>query len=138
MQSERSRTDDGSSSQTIERSNSRQQQTHVLKLRGHQPEQRSAVRWEEGTVDNENMNKKKSKSVLSIYYLVIPLIAYNSLVCCIYHKPKRFDESSDESDCSDSEHKPCTSKSNKYDNPSHSHSHPGRSTVFFFLSTLFY
>ncbi|TIB80058.1 hypothetical protein E3Q22_02176 [Wallemia mellicola] len=120
MQSERSRTDDGSSSQTIERSNSRQQQTHVLKLRGHQPEQRSAVRWEEGTVDNENMNKKKSK------------------ICCIYHKPKRFDESSDESDCSDSEHKPCTSKSNKYDNPSHSHSHPGRSTVFFFLSTLFY
>ena len=43
--------------------------------------------WTEETVDNEHLNKKKSKS------------------CCIYTKPKAFGESSDESsdeedDCS--------------------------------------
>ncbi|ANQ07008.1 Protein phosphatase inhibitor [Plasmodium coatneyi] len=35
------------------------------------------VRWDENTVDNENAQKKSSK------------------VCCIYHKPKGFGESSD-------------------------------------------
>lgn len=48
-----------------------------------------------------------------------------SPVCCIYHKPKRFDESSDESDCSDNEHRHASNCNlNKYDNPSHtSHRH---------------
>lgn len=46
--------------------------------------------WTDETVDNEGMGRKKSK------------------ICCIYHKPKAFDESSDESssdgsDVSDSE-----------------------------------
>ncbi|KAI4837959.1 protein phosphatase inhibitor 3 [Plasmodium brasilianum] len=35
------------------------------------------VRWDDSTVDNENAQKKSSK------------------VCCIYHKPKNFGESSD-------------------------------------------
>jgi hypothetical protein len=40
------------------------------------------VVWAEGTVDNENLNKKSSKK------------------CCIYHKPRVFGESSsDESSC---------------------------------------
>ncbi|CAD5122941.1 DgyrCDS11336 [Dimorphilus gyrociliatus] len=42
------------------------------------------VKWEEGTVDNEHMGKKKSKC------------------CCIYEKPKLFGESSsDDSDGGD-------------------------------------
>jgi protein phosphatase 1 regulatory subunit 11 len=41
------------------------------------------VEWQEGTVDNEHMGKKKSKC------------------CCIYVKPKKFGESSseDEDEC---------------------------------------
>ncbi|KAK4049262.1 Type 1 phosphatases regulator ypi1 [Microbotryomycetes sp. JL201] len=50
----------------------------VLRLRGRaMPDQR--VRWEQDVVDNEGLGRKKSK------------------ICCIYHKPKAFDESSDES-----------------------------------------
>lgn len=41
------------------------------------------VDWQEGTVDNENMGKKKSKK------------------CCIFRKPKPFDQSSDESSWED-------------------------------------
>eukprot|EP01083_Nonionella_stella_P316418 1147173_1 len=57
------------------------------------------VKWTNDTVDNEHMNKKKSKS------------------CCIYHKPRRFDESDSESgnDRSDSEGSCCSGD--------HSHSH---------------
>ncbi|KAF8340327.1 phosphatase inhibitor-domain-containing protein [Cantharellus anzutake] len=50
----------------------------VLRLRGG-PRRQQRVVWKEGTIDNENCGRKKSK------------------ICCIYHKPKRFDESSDES-----------------------------------------
>mmetsp|Transcript_6605 Transcript_6605/g.10904 ORF Transcript_6605/g.10904 Transcript_6605/m.10904 type:complete len:131 (+) Transcript_6605:24-416(+) len=43
--------------------------------------QDKGIEWTKDTVDNEFLNKKSSKS------------------CCIYHKPRRFDESdSDESD----------------------------------------
>jgi len=53
----------------------------------HLKQQSRRIQWEEGTIDNEHMNKKKSSR------------------CCIYHKPRKFDESSDESgsDC-DEEH----------------------------------
>jgi len=43
------------------------------------------IKWSEDTVDNENMGRKKSKK------------------CCIFHKKKRFDESSDESSSEDSD-----------------------------------
>ncbi|BGP58196.1 hypothetical protein JCM8202_004735 [Rhodotorula sphaerocarpa] len=50
----------------------------ALRLRGRaMPTQR--VQWTQETVDNEGLNRKKSK------------------ICCIYHKPKPYDESSDES-----------------------------------------
>ncbi|GAA5872275.1 hypothetical protein JCM16303_001038 [Sporobolomyces ruberrimus] len=50
----------------------------VLRLRGSgMPGNR--VQWTDETIDNEGLNRKKSK------------------ICCIYHKPKEFDESSDES-----------------------------------------
>lgn len=43
-------------------------------------EEKSGVVWTEDTVDNEFLGKKSSKK------------------CCIYHKPRAFDESSSESD----------------------------------------
>jgi len=56
----------------------------ALRLRGG-PRSQQRVVWKEGTVDNEHCGKKKSK------------------ICCIYHKPKRFDESSDESSSGESD-----------------------------------
>ena len=46
----------------------------TLKLRA-----RRRVRWEDGTVDNEELGRKKSKC------------------CCQFHRKRAFDESSDES-----------------------------------------
>ena len=59
---------------------------YELRLRPH-------VRWTEDTVDNEHMNRKRSKSS-SLSMLLF-------LECCIYHKPHEFGESS--SDCSSDE-----------------------------------
>ncbi|KAA1087805.1 Type 1 phosphatases regulator ypi1 [Puccinia graminis f. sp. tritici] len=53
-------------------------------LQDSQPRQ-PRVQWQENVIDNEGLGRKKSK------------------VCCIYNKPKAFDESSDESDHSDSD-----------------------------------
>eukprot|EP00164_Ancoracysta_twista_P007563 GFYU01010763.1.p1 GENE.GFYU01010763.1~~GFYU01010763.1.p1 ORF type:complete len:128 (+),score=11.66 GFYU01010763.1:137-520(+) len=47
------------------------------------PQEVQHVRWTDETIDNEHMNKKKTKK------------------CCIYHKPKRWDESSSESSSDD-------------------------------------
>ncbi|CAP70585.1 uncharacterized protein PODANS_3_6490 [Podospora anserina S mat+] len=56
----------------------------ILRLRGaHAPSSRT-VQWSEDVIDNEGLNRKKSK------------------VCCIYHRPKGVDESSSESSSSDS------------------------------------
>ncbi|KAI0289723.1 phosphatase inhibitor-domain-containing protein [Russula brevipes] len=51
--------------------------TGTLRLRGG-PRNLPHVAWDEDVVDNEGLGRKKSK------------------ICCIYHKPRRFDESSDE------------------------------------------
>eukprot|EP00042_Codosiga_hollandica_P021318 m.73749 g.73749 ORF g.73749 m.73749 type:complete len:104 (-) comp50305_c0_seq4:975-1286(-) len=71
-----------------ETSTSASSEPPVTVLHVSKPKESSAtgprVKWDEGTVDNEHMNKKKSKR------------------CCIYHKPRAFDESSDES--GDDEH----------------------------------
>ena len=55
---------------------------------------RNNVKWEVGTIDNEEMGKRKSK------------------VCCIYNKPHTLDTSSSSSDCGshDSHH-----EKNRYD-----------------------
>mmetsp|Transcript_44691 Transcript_44691/g.126124 ORF Transcript_44691/g.126124 Transcript_44691/m.126124 type:complete len:132 (+) Transcript_44691:90-485(+) len=50
-----------------------------------QPRPQHHVRWTADTIDNEHMNKKKSKK------------------CCIYHKPRAFGESSSSSSGSDLE-----------------------------------
>ncbi|KAG2351873.1 phosphatase inhibitor-domain-containing protein, partial [Suillus spraguei] len=50
----------------------------TLRLRGQPRKARQRVAWDEDVIDNEGCGKKKSK------------------ICCIYHKPRRFDESSEE------------------------------------------
>ncbi|KAF7305925.1 hypothetical protein HMN09_00746700 [Mycena chlorophos] len=59
----------------------------TLRLRGiavvHPPRRR--VVWDENVVDNEGCGRKSSK------------------ICCIYHKPRNFDESSSEEDSSSSD-----------------------------------
>ncbi|SCV68151.1 BQ2448_272 [Microbotryum intermedium] len=57
----------------------------VLRLRGRALSGGPRVQWQDGVVDNEMLNRKKSK------------------ICCIYHKPKEFDESSSDESGSDSE-----------------------------------
>ncbi|XP_065073667.1 E3 ubiquitin-protein ligase PPP1R11 [Ochlerotatus camptorhynchus] len=57
----------------------------VLRLRLQKPQSSKKVQWTNGTVDNEHMNRKKSKC------------------CCIYVKPREFGESSSESE-DDCEH----------------------------------
>ncbi|KAF8987338.1 phosphatase inhibitor-domain-containing protein, partial [Cyathus striatus] len=58
----------------------------ALRLRGG-PKTRKTQRvvWDDKVVDNEGAGRKSSK------------------ICCIYHKPRRFDESSSESDSDDSD-----------------------------------
>mmetsp|Transcript_8297 Transcript_8297/g.9488 ORF Transcript_8297/g.9488 Transcript_8297/m.9488 type:complete len:140 (-) Transcript_8297:889-1308(-) len=56
----------------------------VLRLRLPQ-EESNRVHWTDDTIDNEHMNKFKSKK------------------CCIFHKPREFDESETESEGTDSE-----------------------------------
>ncbi|OAA52427.1 Protein phosphatase inhibitor [Beauveria brongniartii RCEF 3172] len=51
----------------------------ILRLRGRHNANGRSVQWAEDVVDNEGLGRKSSK------------------VCCIYHKPKAVDESSDES-----------------------------------------
>ncbi|CAB4374819.1 hypothetical protein RhiirA5_358235 [Rhizophagus irregularis] len=64
----------------------------TLKLRGDGDGQSSGrkVKWDDTVVDNEGLGRKKSK------------------ICCIYHKPRAFGESSDEDssrdDSDDSDH----------------------------------
>lgn len=47
----------------------------TLRLRGHHTNARR-VAWTDNTIDNEKLGRKSSK------------------ICCIYHKPKNYDESS--------------------------------------------
>ncbi|KAJ7614034.1 phosphatase inhibitor-domain-containing protein [Roridomyces roridus] len=84
----------------------------ALHLTGGAPRRsRPRVAWDEGVVDNEGCGRKSSK------------------ICCIYHKPKRFDESSDE-DSSDSDGDSDSSvddgrarRSNNSNSNRHQHSH---------------
>uniref|UniRef100_A0A1B6IJB9 E3 ubiquitin-protein ligase PPP1R11 n=1 Tax=Homalodisca liturata TaxID=320908 RepID=A0A1B6IJB9_9HEMI len=57
-----------------------QQDRPTLRLKLKKPKSKKQVKWGEDTVDNEHMNKKKSKC------------------CCVYNKPRAFGESSSESD----------------------------------------
>ncbi|XP_045542880.1 E3 ubiquitin-protein ligase PPP1R11 [Papilio machaon] len=76
----------------------------VITLRPTRSAPRKKVGWTEDTVDNEHMNKKKSKC------------------CCIYEKPRRFDES--ESESSEDECENCfghVERRHKHRAPGHAH-----------------
>lgn len=62
------------------------QDVPTVRLRLRRPKSSKKVQWTQGTVDNEHMNKKKSKC------------------CCIYEKPKNFGESSSEESDDECEH----------------------------------
>ncbi|KAK7453493.1 Type 1 phosphatases regulator ypi1 [Stygiomarasmius scandens] len=68
----------------------------TLKLHGGK-KNRQRVVWSDDVVDNEDCGRKSSK------------------ICCIYHKPKPFDESSDEEDSDSDSDSDC--------GHGHSHSH---------------
>ncbi|XP_025112465.1 E3 ubiquitin-protein ligase PPP1R11-like isoform X3 [Pomacea canaliculata] len=55
-----------------------------LKLKNPKPDKK--VKWSTETIDNEHMNKRKSKC------------------CCIYEKPKLFGESSSDEDDDETDH----------------------------------
>ncbi|KAH9064229.1 phosphatase inhibitor-domain-containing protein [Lactarius vividus] len=81
--------------------------TGTLHLRGG-PHNRRRVAWSEDVVDNEGLGRKKSK------------------ICCIYHKPKRFDESSDEnSSGAESESDDGNARPSREYRHHHRHSHDG-------------
>ncbi|KAJ3484490.1 hypothetical protein NLI96_g5609 [Meripilus lineatus] len=78
----------------------------ALQLTGGRTRREQRVVWSEDVVDNEGAGKKSSKSRSSRQAL--PQARQYSYafakVCCIYHKPRRFDESSsEESSDSDSD-----------------------------------
>lgn len=68
------------------------------------------VSWNSNTVDNENMNKKKSKckSKLIALFLLHLTKRSSSIIfsvgCCIYQKPVPFGESSSEEDDDECDH----------------------------------
>lgn len=62
-----SSTDGGTTSTTVQEEQSTETNSS-LQLRGT-TSRRPRVRWEEGTVDNENMGKKKSKSKYRCYVI---------------------------------------------------------------------
>lgn len=73
-----------------------------MKLKKPKPDRK--VQWSTETVDNEHMNKKKSKC------------------CCIYEKPRKFGESSSEED-SDDECEHCKGHVEKKKMKRHDHQH---------------
>jgi protein phosphatase 1 regulatory subunit 11 len=97
----------------------------TLRLRGG-PHGRPRVAWDEQVVDNENCGRKKSKSVLS--YVVILKPAESVVVCCIYHKPKEFDESSSESPSSESDSDSSDGRTRARRSPNRHHHHRQRPT----------
>ncbi|RSL79448.1 hypothetical protein CEP51_007352 [Fusarium floridanum] len=87
----------------------------ILRLRGAHSSNGRSVQWAEDVVDNEGLGRKSSK------------------VCCIYHKPKPVDESSDESSSdsssgsdSDSEPEGARPAGGKRQSCGHDHGRRGR------------
>lgn len=86
----------------------RTQPARTLRLRGARASAARSVQWAEDVVDNEGLGRKSSKgtpgnhrsfchvsftpSLLTLHFAI--------LVCCIYHRPKAVDESSDDSSSS--------------------------------------
>lgn len=101
----------------------------VLRLRGDMSSRRPrAIQWDESVIDNEHMNKKKTKSKVFFFKkkrkIVYKLIFFSFLVCCIYHKPHAVGESSDESSSSDSDNSSSSEDERPHRNGKCTHKHP--------------
>lgn len=97
--------------------------TPTLQLRLEQPRDERRVVFHEGVIDNEHMNRKKSKCNLCLLTWLEAMANpfTNILGCCIYKKPLAFGESSSEDD-EDCEH--CFGHPEKRKkNLKHSHNH---------------
>lgn len=84
------------------------QETLVLRL--HKPKTDKKVKWEEGTVDNEFLGKKKSKCEHSLHLCLLHTCTPSTVSppgCCIYAKPHKFGESDTESDSDDGDGDDC-------------------------------
>lgn len=97
----------------------------ILRLRGAHTSRRR-VQWTEDVVDNEKLNRKKSKGMWLYPHSSFTVFrggkgnkVLTAAVCCIYHRPKAVDESSDESSSSSSSDS--DSDSDARANPKHSH-----------------
>ncbi|OAQ72928.1 protein phosphatase inhibitor domain-containing protein [Pochonia chlamydosporia 170] len=90
-------------------SGSRTESPRILRLRGGHNATGRSVQWAEDVVDNEGLGRK---------------------MCCIYHKPKGVDESSDESSSSssdsDTDSEPESRRGDGKKAPACGHSHHGR------------
>jgi len=64
------------------------QDVHTVRLKLRKPESKKKVQWQSGTVDNENMNKKKSKCehLLCIFMLDFICSGVCSVVKSIFLK----------------------------------------------------
>ncbi|XP_058789996.1 E3 ubiquitin-protein ligase PPP1R11 [Phymastichus coffea] len=85
------------------------QNAPTVRLRLRKPRSDKKVQWTQGTVDNEHLNKKKSKC------------------CCIYEKPKNFGESSSEDSEDECEHCHGSKKGHKKSEPTNKDEPPGES-----------
>jgi protein phosphatase 1 regulatory subunit 11 len=94
------------------------------------------VAWDEDVIDNEGFGKKKSKSRnlyfhlsqnFSIEFLIPNCYVLFISVCCIYHKPRRFDESSSSEDSSsDSDSGSCSHHDHDHDHNNNHRLNPSR------------
>lgn len=93
--------------QTTTETQSQEAERPILRLRkSKQKKPKHLVRWSNNVVDNENMNKKKSK------------------ICCIFHPQKEFGELSSESSDSDSNSSSGSDLEGKDNCQGHCHSEP--------------
>ena len=90
------------------------------------------VAWDDDVIDNEGFGKKKSKSKFFFFPFFQNLsIEFSSKcfsstifisVCCIYHKPRRFDESSSSDDSSSDSDDSDSCSHHDHDHSGHRHS----------------
>ena len=90
----------GSQTVTATQSNlrTREEPSVVLRLQAVSNPDERRVNWDEDVIDNENMGKKSSKGTSTIMEINID----SWPVCCIYHRPRKFGESSSEESSSSS------------------------------------
>lgn len=107
----------------------------VQEDRSEEPERR--VQWADDVVNNEGMGKKSSKGLIFASFRSVRAPLTVPTVCCIYHKPRPVDESSeeessdsssdDESDGGNDDGSAKPSKDNKTSKHIHNHDHKGGS-----------